>query len=263
MGHLAGAFENRAQGPFGGQRNAIVGGFAVDEEAAALGREVGGLRAGRVALLAAHKQQPDPESRRAQRLGGGNLGGQNALGVANAAAVKKILVLAEGNVGRHSVHVRGKNQIGSFTFCAGVDVPARAAAGVLARLLDGALFDLPAARAEKIGEKIAHRAFVVGCGLNFAQLAGKADGIKGFRLGSKRRAIGLHTVRIPQSAWVFVRNSCAPPASFEPDGAGRAGRASRQSCALTANTRRLFCDAARRACGIKKSLYSARRMMSV
>ena len=85
--HLAGGLEDRAQGALGGQRQAIVGGLAVDEEAAALGRQVGRLGAGRVALFAGDKQQPNPESRRAQRLGGGDLGGDDSLGVGDPAPI--------------------------------------------------------------------------------------------------------------------------------------------------------------------------------
>ena len=37
VGHLAGGFEDRAESAFGGEGEAIVSGFAVDEEAAAFG----------------------------------------------------------------------------------------------------------------------------------------------------------------------------------------------------------------------------------
>ena len=91
------------------------------------------------------KQQPNPKSHGPQSLGGGHLGGEDALGVADAAAVQKLLILAEGNVGRNGIHVRGKDQIGRLAGRARIDIPARAAAGVLRRLRNGSLLYGPAA----------------------------------------------------------------------------------------------------------------------
>ena len=91
--------------PFEARASAIVSGLAVDQEPAAFGRLVGNLGAGRVALFAADEQQANPEACRAQSFGSRNLGGDDALGVGNAAAVHEFVVFAEGNVGRHGVHV--------------------------------------------------------------------------------------------------------------------------------------------------------------
>ena len=193
VGHLAGALERHAQSALGGQGQAIAGGLAVDEEAAAFGRKVGRYGAGGVALLAANKQQSNPKSHGTKCFGGRNLGGEDALGVADAAAVHKLRILAERNVGRNGVHVRGKDQIGSLAGHACVDVPARAAGGALGRLLYGGLLDFPAAAGEETDEKVAYRALVVGGGFDFAQLAGKTYGVD--RISGQR--IEHDAARIP------------------------------------------------------------------
>ena len=81
VSHLAGCLEDRAQRAFRGQCQAIVRRFSIDQKAAALGREVRGLGAGRVALFARNKQQPNPKPSRAQRIRGGYLRRDNSLGV--------------------------------------------------------------------------------------------------------------------------------------------------------------------------------------
>ena len=176
--HLAGGLEDGTQGAFGGQGKAIVGGFAIDEKAAAFGIEVGGLGTCRVALFAAHKQQSNSKSLCAQGFCRCDLAGDNALRIRDSAAVHKVLILAEGDIGRDSVHVGGEDQIGRLPGHARVDVPARAASRALRRLSHGSLFDCPAALGKEMSQKITHCAFVVGGGLDFTQLTGEPDGIK-------------------------------------------------------------------------------------
>jgi len=96
MRHFAGGPERCAEGPLGGQRQAVVGRFTVNEETAALGREVGNAGAGRIALLTAHNQNANAETGCAQSFGGGYLGGDDALGVGNSAAVEEVGVFTEG-----------------------------------------------------------------------------------------------------------------------------------------------------------------------
>ena len=96
VAHLAGGAEGRSQSAFGRQRETIVGRFAVDEKAAALGIFVGEPRPGGVALLADDEEQADLSALVAQAHGGGDLRGDDALGVATAAAVDELVVFAAG-----------------------------------------------------------------------------------------------------------------------------------------------------------------------
>ncbi len=155
MSHLAGGTENRAQCAHRGQRETVVGRLAVDEEAAAPGHHVGNLGPGRVALLATDKQHANSVSHYPQKFGGGQLRGQNAFGVAYPAAIQKVFVLAELNVGRHGVHVRGKHHIRLLICLARIDVPALPGIGALRRLRNRCLFHRPTAHHKIIGEKIA------------------------------------------------------------------------------------------------------------
>ena len=211
MGHLACGLEDCAQGALGGQGEAVVSGFAVDKEAAALGRIVGGFSAGRVALLAADKQQPNPKSCRAQRLGGCYLSGENALGVADAATIKEFSVFCEGDVRRHGVQVRGKDQIGRLSGNARIDVPARAGGQALRWLLYRRLFYLPSAPCEKICQEIAHRTFMVCSGLDFAQLASQPDRVNGFDGRFSAQVIGHGAARIPYAVFCAFKNAGLPP----------------------------------------------------
>ena len=66
--HLARRAKHRAQSALRRQRQAIVRGLAVDQEAAAFGCKIRGFRARRIALFARDKQQSNPKPCRAQRL---------------------------------------------------------------------------------------------------------------------------------------------------------------------------------------------------
>ncbi len=61
-------------------------------------------------------------------LGGGDLGGDDALGVAGAAAIEELVVFVVGNVGRDGVHVGGEDDVGGDAGHGGVDVEALAVA---------------------------------------------------------------------------------------------------------------------------------------
>ena len=111
MGHRSLCGEDGAQRAFRCQGEAIVGGFAVDEEAAAFGRIVGDLGSGGVALFAGDKEQAHGIPSARKRFGGGDLGGDDPLGVADAAAVEEVGVFAEGEEGRNGIHMGGKNQV--------------------------------------------------------------------------------------------------------------------------------------------------------
>ncbi len=81
VGHLARRPEDGAEGAFGGEGEAVISGFAVDEEAAALGGEVGDFGAGGVALFAGNEEEADLKALRAESFGGGYLGGYDSFGV--------------------------------------------------------------------------------------------------------------------------------------------------------------------------------------
>jgi len=66
VGHFAGALQRGAQCAFRCQRETVVGGLSVDQEAVALGREVGGAGARRVSFLTGDKQETDLVSLGAQ-----------------------------------------------------------------------------------------------------------------------------------------------------------------------------------------------------
>ena len=193
--------DDRAQCAFGGQGQAVVGGLAVDEEAAALGLRLATLAPAESRSSPLHKQQPNPESRRPQRLGGGHLRGDDALGVADAAAIQKLVVLAEWDVGRNGVHVRGKHQIGRLARRARIDVPASSGVGALRGCGTGVFSTSHPRCGEKIRQKIAHRALMVGSGLDLAQLAGQLNGVNGFSGRIKRQTIGHDAARIPHAAF--------------------------------------------------------------
>ena len=66
----------------------IVGWLPVDQEPALVGDRVRRARAVAAALFPHHEHEPDPRlAVAAQPVGGGDLSGQNAFGVAGAAAV--------------------------------------------------------------------------------------------------------------------------------------------------------------------------------
>ena len=147
------ALERRAQGAFGGQGKAVVGGLAVDEEAAALGGEVGHLAPAesRSSPLTNSSPTRNPAARRASAAA--TCAAMNALGVGHAAAIEELGVLAEGNEGRNGVHVRGEDQVGRLAGGAGVDIPARAGGGALGGLRHRRLFHGPAAAGEESARK--------------------------------------------------------------------------------------------------------------
>ncbi len=124
VGHAALGADFDAECAFGGDGEAVVGGLAVDEEARAAWALVGDDGAGGVALLADDEEQADLDAGVAQAISGGDLRGDDALGVAGAAAVEVLVVFAAAEEGRHGVHVGGENDIGRDAGKRGVDVEA-------------------------------------------------------------------------------------------------------------------------------------------
>jgi hypothetical protein len=121
--------ELNAQGTFAGDGEAVVGGFAVDEEAGSVGpgldEFVGNLSAGRVALFTDDEEESDGDSLLSQLLGGGDLRGDDAFGVAGAAAVEVGCVLAtRTEEGWDSVHVRRQDYFGRDVWECCIDVEA-------------------------------------------------------------------------------------------------------------------------------------------
>src|SRR5262249_28965215 len=110
---LAARFEFIAENAFGAERELVLRRLAVDEKARATRRGGGGFRADAAALFA-----DDEEQREIAHAGGGKIfggadhGGDNAFGIARAAAVDVRFVFAGGKEGRDGVQMRGQRNDG-------------------------------------------------------------------------------------------------------------------------------------------------------
>ncbi len=76
--------------PLEARARRVVGGFAVDEETLSLWGFVGFDGTGGVALFTDDEEEADFDAGFAKMLGGGDLGGNDALGVAGAAAIEEL-----------------------------------------------------------------------------------------------------------------------------------------------------------------------------
>src|ERR1700739_2711915 len=91
----------------------IFGGFAVDEEARATRRGCCGDGTDAAALFADDEQKCEIASAACEKqFSGGDHGGDDAFGVAGAAAVDVRSVFARGEKGRNGVHVSGEGNVG-------------------------------------------------------------------------------------------------------------------------------------------------------
>ncbi len=72
------------------------------------------------------KSMPTREAAIAQGLCGRNLRGDDALGIADAAAVHIVSIFAERDVGRNGIKMSGEDEVGGFAGDRRVDVPAGA-----------------------------------------------------------------------------------------------------------------------------------------
>src|SRR3977135_381658 len=91
----------------------IFGGFTVDEETRAAGRSGGGDGANAAALFADDEQKCEiARATGEKRFGGGDHGGDDALGVAGAAAVNVGPIFARGEEGGNWVHVSREGDVG-------------------------------------------------------------------------------------------------------------------------------------------------------
>ncbi len=124
MRHLSGCANHHAQRALGGQCEAVVRGFAIDEKAAAFRRQVGNLRASGIALLTRDEEQSDLRARIAQTLHCADLRGDDALGVAGASAVDVVGVLGACDEGRHRIEVSRKDDVGSLTIATCIEIGA-------------------------------------------------------------------------------------------------------------------------------------------
>ncbi len=113
MGELAPGDEFVAESAFGAESKLIFGGFAVDEEARAARGSSRGDGANAAALFSHNEKQREIAcASREKRFGGGDHGGDDALGVAGAAAVDVGSIFARGEEGRNGVHVSGEGDVG-------------------------------------------------------------------------------------------------------------------------------------------------------
>ena len=93
MRHVSVGGDLHAQRALGGQGDAVVSGFSVDQESRAARVLVRDRSAQRVALLADNKEQSDGFSAPAEPFAGNNLGGDDSLGVTGTAPVNVRFVL--------------------------------------------------------------------------------------------------------------------------------------------------------------------------
>ncbi len=98
--------------PLEARARRVVGWLAVDEELRSLGVKIGGGGSGGVSLFADDKKQADFNVGFAELVCCGDLRGDDALGVAGAAAIKIQVVFGAAEEGRDGVHVGGKDDIG-------------------------------------------------------------------------------------------------------------------------------------------------------
>ena len=181
VSHGSRGFEDGAKSAFGGESETVVGRLAVDEEAAAFGIVVGDLGSSGVTLFSRDEEKTDAEAFGAEDLGGCYLGGGDAFGVTDAAAVEVFFVFTVGDVRRDGVDVGGEDEIRAAGFGAGIDVPARVVTVALDRLRDGGLFNGPASGGEEGFEKVGGGAFVIGSGLDLDKLTCELNGVDGQR----------------------------------------------------------------------------------
>src|ERR1700730_3866018 len=91
----------------------VFGGFTVDEETRASGRSGGGDGTDAAALFTNNKEEREiARATGEKRFGGQDHRGNDALGIAGAAAVDVWGVFARGEKRRDGVHVRGEGDIG-------------------------------------------------------------------------------------------------------------------------------------------------------
>ena len=146
------------------------------------GRFVGDEGSGRVTLFAYDIEKGDALAGGAKFFGGSDLGGDDSLGVAGAAAVEEVGVFAAGaEEGRNGVHVGGEDEVGRDAGERGVDVEAGAGAGSGipggVGLGDGLALDVVAQAGEIAGKELACRGLVIGGGFEVDELLGQFNGI--------------------------------------------------------------------------------------
>src|SRR5439155_8769491 len=178
--HVSMSDEFHAQRALGGGGHAIIRGLAVDEEFASaavqLARHlIGGFGALAVAFLADEKKQTYCRARLAQALGGDDLRGDDALGIAGAASVDVVLIFGGGEPGRDDIHVSRENELRMAH-------AARHGKNIGALALDGKFARVITERAEMAMEEIADGSFVVGDGFDVDESASEGEKIHGRNL---------------------------------------------------------------------------------
>lgn len=113
MGEFAASEDFVAENAFGAESELIFSGFAVDEKTRAARRGRGSDGAGAIAFLANDKKKSEVAGALGeQSFGGMNHGGDDAFGVATAAAVDVGVVLEGREIWRDGIHVGGKSDDG-------------------------------------------------------------------------------------------------------------------------------------------------------
>jgi len=140
---------------------------------------IGGFGALAIALLADEKKQPDGCTLLAQALGGSDLRGDDALGIAGAASVDVVLIFRGGEPGRDDIHVSRENELRiAHARGHGKNIGALAFDRKFARVVTE--------RAEMAMEEIADGSFVVGDGFDVDESASEGEEIHGVRISGYR-----------------------------------------------------------------------------
>jgi len=173
MRHTSPGGDFNSKRSFRRQRDSILGRFAVDQKADPLGRVIirnFGTEA--VSFLTDYEEESDVNSFALQALGGSDLRGDDALGVARSAAIDAGGILRGRNEGRDGVHVGGEDdrRVGMIRV-RGINVEAVA--------FDGNLSCLVSDAAELAVEIVRDGGFVTGDRFDVDELTGEGDSVHG------------------------------------------------------------------------------------
>jgi len=140
MGHSAAGDDFKAKCTFRAQRKLVFGGFAIDDVLTATRRSCGGDRSRAITFFTNYEENAEIAfAGGKQALGGHQHGGNDAFGIASAAAPDLHAIIARRNKRRDSIHMSGKSHYGM----------AEAHENVVAIRLDGQALDFAV---EALGE---------------------------------------------------------------------------------------------------------------
>jgi len=173
MRHTTPGGDFNSKRSFRRQRDSILGRFAVDQKADSLGRVIiRNFRPEAIAFFSDYEKKSNVNAFALQAFGGGDLRGDDALGVARSAAIDAGGILRGRNEGRDGVHVGGEDdhRVGMIRV-RGINVEAVA--------FDGNLSGLVSDAAELAVEIVRDGGFVAGDRFDVDELTGEGDSVHG------------------------------------------------------------------------------------